>query len=237
MQAAGINLISIYQIDLTTDQKSCMDTFASAGIYVLVYLETTAPFDSYPSWTIDVYASYTAIVDFFAQYSNVLGFVVAERVEISPQKAYIDAFVKAATRDVKAYLVKQGYRHIPVGYATLYSYTEAKLYPLTAQYMSCGNSTQNIIDFWAVDLSDTWCDSSNFEGSDYQVVTEAFADFSLPSFISGYGCQLNQSVVYNGTWGRSFAEVESIYGSNMSNVFSGGIVNEWVGAESDGGEI
>jgi 1,3-beta-glucanosyltransferase GAS1 len=64
-----------------------MDFFQTAGIYVMVDLSTwddpndpQGVFLDYimPAWNSDVYSIYSEIVSSFANYTNVLGFVIGE---------------------------------------------------------------------------------------------------------------------------------------------------------------
>jgi hypothetical protein len=56
-----------------------------------------------PTWTTNVLNQYTATIDVFSKYDNVLGYNIGNEVVTGD---HIDAapFVKAAARDIKAYL-------------------------------------------------------------------------------------------------------------------------------------
>lgn len=74
-------------------------------------------------------------------------------------------------------------------------------------------------DFYGVNLYE-WCGSTvNFNTSGYAARTNDFLNYSVPVILSEYGCNLVTP--------RTFPEVAAIYGPEMTNVWSGGIVYEW----------
>jgi len=100
---------------------------------------------------------YRNVVDLLANYTNTLGFFVGNEVASNVNsgssnflaKTYLDAYVKAAVRDVKAHIKQMSYRAIPLGYASsverLPSYTE--LHSNEANYFNCG-PTEDRVDFF-----------------------------------------------------------------------------------------
>ena len=70
---------------------------------------------------------------------------------------------------------------------------------------------------------------SGFVQSVYAARTAEFECVSVPVFFSEYGC--------NKVTPRPFDEVLALYGSNMSQVFSGGLVYEYFQASNDYGEL
>jgi hypothetical protein len=59
---------------------------------------------SAPAWTTNLLDLYISTIDAFSSYQNVLGYHVGNEVVIAANGTGAAAFVKAAARDVKAYL-------------------------------------------------------------------------------------------------------------------------------------
>lgn len=116
-------------------------------------------------------------------------------------------------RDLKKYISLQSERIIPVGYSA----TDLNNRVPTAFYLNCGKDDERV-DFYAINLY-SWCSPSSFTTSGYSQRVVDFFDFTVPIFFSEYGC--NRAVP------RPFDEVEHIYSSKMTHVFSGGLVYEW----------
>jgi hypothetical protein len=57
-----------------------------------------------PSWTTNLLDLYTETINVFSKYDNVLAYNVGNEVVIAPNGTAAAAFVKAAARDVKAYM-------------------------------------------------------------------------------------------------------------------------------------
>jgi 1,3-beta-glucanosyltransferase GAS1 len=209
----GTNLIRVYAIDPTADHDGCMTALANAGIYVIADL--SAPGDSIirdnPSWNDDLYERYTSVVDNMQKYTNTLGFFAGNEVSNNNTNTDASAFVKAAVRDTKAYIKQKGYRTIGVGYATN---DDAGIREDLANYFDCGSS-EDAVDFWGYNIY-SWCGDSSFTESGYDQRTKEFENFNIPVFFAEYGCNEVQP--------RMFTEVAALYGPDMENVWSGGIV-------------
>jgi hypothetical protein len=85
--------------------------------------------------------------------------------------------------------------------------------------MNCGDLTSSI-DFLALEISiqgKSQCQNSTSRLEDGLV--ESYRDYTIPTFFF-YGCPANQTT--------DFEEVKSIYNSSTTEVFSGGIVYEWM---------
>ncbi|KAK5126316.1 hypothetical protein LTR85_010552 [Meristemomyces frigidus] len=226
LQQLYTNTIRVYAIDPTVDHSEAMSALADAGIYVISDL--SSPSESIdrsdPAWTDTLFARYTAVVDNMANYTNTLGFFAGNEVSNAPNNTDASAFVKAAVRDTKAYIAQQGYRTIGVGYATN---DDADIRVDMADYFNCGDQS-DAIDFWGYNIY-SWCGDSSYTESGYDVRTEEFSTYSVPSFFAEYGC--------NSVEPRTFTEVQALYGSQMAPVWSGGIVYMYFQEANDYGLV
>ncbi|SCU98813.1 LAMI_0F16336g1_1 [Lachancea mirantina] len=213
LQKLNTNTVRVYALNTTADHTKCMEAFADAGIYVIADL--SQPSESInrdsPSWTLDLYKRYTSVVDSFHNYTNVLGFFAGNEVTNNKSNANASPFVKAAIRDVKAYIKQKGYRNIPVGYSS--NDDEDTRVPL-ADYFACGDDDEKA-DFFGINMYE-WCGNSTYSTSGYEDRTKDFSNLTIPAFFSEYGCNAVQP--------RQFDEVGTLYGDEMTKVWSGGIV-------------
>ena len=192
-----------------------MNALADAGIYVIADLSAPVTGQSInrddPEWNTEVYSRYTSVVDALAKYDNTLGFFAGNEVSNAPNNTFSSAFVKAAVRDMKAYIKTKNYRTIGVGYATN---DDASIRENLASYFDCGDSS-TAIDFWGYNIY-SWCGDSSFTKSGFDVRTKEFQSYNVPVFFAEYGCNTPRP--------RLFTEVGALYGSQMTGVWSGGIV-------------
>ena len=84
-----------------------------------------------------------------------------------------------------------------------------------ADYFNCGDQA-SAIDFWGYNIY-SWCGDSSFTASGYDQRVAQFANYSVPSLLRRVRLQ---PVVEP----RQFTEVQALFGPNMTDVFSGGIV-------------
>nr|POE75576.1 1,3-beta-glucanosyltransferase gel1 [Quercus suber] len=213
----GINTVRVYTVDNTANHDECMSALADAGIYLALDVNTpkysinrNEPAESYN----DVYLqSVFATIDAFAGYSNTLLFFSGNEVINSDNTTSCAPYVKAVTRDMRQYINSQKYRQIPVGYSA--ADVESNRYEM-ATYMNCGSDDQRSDFFSFNDYS--WCDPSSFTTSGWDQKVKLFSNYSIPLFLSEYGCITNT---------RKFEEVASIYGSDMMAVYSGALAYEY----------
>ncbi|PBP25919.1 1,3-beta-glucanosyltransferase gel4 [Diplocarpon rosae] len=228
LQKAGANTIRTYAIDPTQDHSQCMRLLDAAGIYVISDLgePKTSINREDPEWNVDLLTRYTSVVDALANYTNTIGFFAGNEVPNNLSYTGSSAFVKAAVRDVKAYIQAKGYHAMGVGYA---ADDLPSVRANVAAYFNCG-PTEDQIDFWGYNIYE-WCGNSDYVTSGYAARVAEFAQYSVPSFFAEYGCNTQGG----GAAGRDFTEVPAIYGANMTEVFSGGIVYEFFQEENDYG--
>jgi hypothetical protein len=214
LKELGTNTIRVYAVDPTKDHQECMQLLQDAGIYVVSDLsEPSLSINrDAPEWDDDLYTRYTSVVDVLAPYSNVLGFFAGNEVSNNASNTNASPFVKAAVRDMRAYIKQKSYREIPVGYATN---DDSDIRLNLAHYFNC-NTESETIDFWGYNIY-SWCGDSNFHTSGYDVRTQEFSNYSKPVFFAEYGCNIGTKV-------REFTEVAALYGNKMTPVWSGGIV-------------
>ncbi|CAO3624568.1 unnamed protein product [Cunninghamella echinulata] len=134
-------------------------------------------------------------------------------------------FVKAAIRDMKTFLHKTGARAIPVGYA---SNDDEFIRDDIKDYFICGDNEEAKADFFGLNLYE-WCGNSSFEKSGYKDRTKELENFGRPVFLSEYGCNLVRP--------RPFTEVEALYSSDMTSVWSGGVAYEWTQENNEYGLV
>lgn len=214
LQDLNTNTIRVYAIDPTADHKECMSLLADAGIYVIADLSD--PSESInrndPRWETALYTRYTNVIDEMAGYSNTLGFFAGNEVSNTVATTDASAFVKAAVRDMKAYIKSKNYRSgLGVGYATN---DDKSIREAMADYFNCGDEEDGI-DFWGYNIY-SWCGDSSYSASGYKDRTEEFKDYSVPVFFAEYGC--------NEVTPRKFTEIDALFGDQMNDVWSGGIV-------------
>lgn len=218
LQGLGTNTIRVYAIDPTKDHSACMNMLQDAGIYVISDLGAPTAGDSInrasPQWDVTLYQRYTSVVDVLQNYTNVLGFFAGNEVANNASNTDSSAFVKAAVRDMKAYIKQKNYRTIGVGYATN---DDADIRVNLADYLNCGPA-QDSIDFWGYNVY-SWCGNSSYSASGYEARTQELSSYNIPAFFAEYGCNTNGV--------RMFTEVQALYGSDMTPVWSGGIVYEY----------
>ena len=131
---------------------------------------------------------------------------------------------------MKQYIAKHGGRAFPVGYSA------ADVRPIledTWNYFQCAINGDVESDTSRSDMfglnSYSWCgDTNDFQSSGYNVLAAMFQPSSIPVFFSEYGC--------NQVKPRTFPEVGSLYGPQMT-MLSGGLVYQYWQDGSDFGLV
>ncbi|GAB1319252.1 1,3-beta-glucanosyltransferase [Madurella fahalii] len=213
----GINTIRVYSTDNSLNHDECMNALAEAGIYVV--LDANNPnysinrADPHPSYNAVYLQSVFATIDAFANYPNTMAFFSGNEVIHDHRNTTLAArYVKATDRDMRAYIRARGYRRILVGYSAA-DVTENRMQ--TAAYFNCGSEEERS-DFFAFN-DYSWC-SSDFLTAGWDIKVRNFTGYGIPIFLSEYGCNHNT---------RNFGEIESLMHSNMTSVYSGGLMYEY----------
>ncbi|PVV00288.1 hypothetical protein BB560_005336, partial [Smittium megazygosporum] len=212
----GINSIRVYSTDYTLNHDYCMNALSKAGIYVL--LDISTPKHSInreaPAWTTDLYQYYVNKVSAFSKYDNVAGYIIGNEITNSVNTTQASAFVKAALRDIKAYLSANKI-NIPVGYI---DNDDDEIRKSLISYFNCGDVANARADFYGVNTY-RWCGANaTFQSSGYADMAAPFKDYSIPSIITEYGCNLGE---------RTFKELDSILGSDLQDIFSGALMYQY----------
>ncbi|KAJ2794703.1 1 3-beta-glucanosyltransferase gel4 [Coemansia guatemalensis] len=125
---------------------------------------------------------------------------------------------------MKAYL-KTKKLTTPVGYA---DNDDPKIRMNLINYFNCGDE-ETRADFYGINTY-RWCgDKSDFESSGYSDITKNMTDYTIPSLLTEYGCNLVRP--------RTFSELKSLYGSDMADTFSGGIMYEFTEEDNEYGIV
>ena len=106
-------------------------------------------------------------------------------------------------------------------------YDDATILNNSVDFFNCGDQA-NAVDFLGLAIY-SWRGVSSYTESGYNLITDLFASYSVPSFFSEYGCNTVEP--------RPFTEVEALYGPEMSKVFSGGIAYAYFHEENPYGTV
>ncbi|KAF2743249.1 glycoside hydrolase family 72 protein [Sporormia fimetaria CBS 119925] len=217
----GVNTIRIYTVDNSGNHDEGMKMLADAGIYLT--LDANTPKYSINRETMDTtHRSYNdvylqnvfATIDTFAKYDNMLAFFSGNEVINMKNNTGAAPYIKAVTRDMKKYMAAQNYRKIPVGYSA--ADVAENIYQ-QALFFDCGNDEDARGDFFAFN-DYSWCDPSDFKTSGWDKKVELYKDYPVPIFMSEFGCNTNE---------RKWGEIEALYSTDMTSVYSGGLVYEY----------
>jgi hypothetical protein len=171
---------------------------------------------------------YIQNIDAFAKYDNVLAYNVGNEVVISPNGTDAAAYVKAAARDIKAYLNSKSSSAL-VGYAAIDG--DATWRDPLANYLSCDPSGQNsgatAIDLYGLNNYE-WCGASDFQSS-YAGTNGDYAGYNVPAYFSEFGCITKPP--------RLWTETAALFSSQMSAIWSGGLAFSYFPAQSAAGQF
>lgn len=218
MQSLAANAIRVYHVDPDGDHTGCMSAFADAGIYLLVDLDTfdTQIDGNTPTWTQNQLSAFSKVMDAFASYDNTLGFFIGNEVITQANQSLAAPWVKAATRDLKAYRKSKNYRDFPVGYSAA---DIKELRPMLQNYLACGSNPDETVDMFGINAYE-WCGSQDLQTSGYANLSAMSQDFNAPIFFSETGCITAPP--------RIFEDQSAILGPQMDDLWSGAVVYEWI---------
>ncbi|KAH6678554.1 Glucanosyltransferase-domain-containing protein [Halenospora varia] len=211
--ALHINTVWLSNVSSIPKYSPCLEALAAANIYVVVELSFSG--DDFTSeytlnaWDLDMFAEFTSTVKSFANHTNVIGFTMGSNVmEIHGSEQNALPFLKAAMRDMRAYMVVNGYRPIPLGIsAPNYSFNS----DIAENFLSCGSISESV-DFWAVRLD--WCDNS------YGNLTSTYRSYGIPVIVGENRCS-------NTLDNNTFPEIATLYGPSLTPIFSGGFLRPY----------
>ncbi|KAI9183083.1 1 3-beta-glucanosyltransferase gel4 [Blastocladiella emersonii ATCC 22665] len=217
----GANVVRVYDVDPAQPHDQFMAALADRGMYLVLDLASAGqPTDHVdrdaPSYTLPLLNRYLDTVDAFAEYTNVLGFLVGNEVSDTPGDATrAAAYVKALVRDIRQYLAANKKRAIPLGYAA--SDNAATRGP-NMQFFVCGK--EGAVDWYGANIY-SWCLETNqtFATSGYADRTRELATLGVPVVLTEFGCNVARP--------RTFPDVPSIFGPDMNQIVSGGIAYEY----------
>lgn len=229
-QKLGVNTIRVYSIDPALDHDECMTMLAAAGIYLVLdvnspiygqHLHSTEPWTTYtPAYLEHIFT----VMEIFSGYENTLAFLSGNEVIHDPgSEKTAPQYIKAVTRDMKAYSKKHLKRQIPVGYSNA---DHLEFRNSLSDFLACGE--EGASDFFGLN-SYQWCGDNTFEGSGFDKLVEDFENYPLPIFFSEYGC--------NEVRPRLWQEVTALYSDDMTHVFSGGLIYEFSQEKNDYGLV
>ncbi|KAF9478693.1 glycoside hydrolase family 72 protein [Pholiota conissans] len=230
LQQLGVNTIRVYSVNSSLNHDACMNLFSQAGIYTIIdlALPLNGSIDrTSPSWSTNILDQYTNTIDAFSKYDNVLAFNVGNEVVVS-NATQVAPYVKAAARDIRAYLTSKGSSAL-VGYAAINGASDFR--GSLANYLSCDLAGNNA-DTTAIDLYGLndyeWCGDSTFQAS-YAATTSAFANYNVVAYFSEFGCITSPP--------RLWTEAIALFSSDMNTVWSGGVAFSYFPAESVQGQF
>lgn len=226
----GLNTIRVYSVDNSKSHETCMKMLDDAGIYLLLDVNTPdasiSRKDPQCSYNADYLQNVFATIDLFEKYDNVLGFFAANEVINDEDTIDTAPYVKAVVRDMKKYMKARNYRQIPVGYSAA---DVSQVRKDSADYFNCGDDADARVDMMGIN-DYSWCGKSSFKQSGYAEKMKEYEGYSVPLFLSEFGCNEVPGA-------RPFTEIGSLFSTDMSSLFSGGLVYEYSEEENEYGLV
>ncbi|CAH0051369.1 unnamed protein product [Clonostachys solani] len=219
MKSLGVNTIRVFGADSTKKHNDCMDAFAREGIYI--WLELAIIPDYWidriePKWTLPMYNNWTSTIDEFSGYDNMLAFTVSTATMDNTTDGSLSApYVKAATRDIKAFRNARGYRQIPISYN---AFDDQPQLSFSGKYLACGDD-EDTIEMLGVE-SYALCENTTME-SGLSNIHQSFQHYNIPVIFTTTGC------IEDAEGRRDFSDVSAVFNSSFLDIFSGAILYQW----------
>ncbi|KAF9128265.1 1,3-beta-glucanosyltransferase gas1 [Mortierella sp. 14UC] len=204
-------------VDSSQNHNECMRALEEAGMYLILDLTSSEHpiVRTSPQYNTKMWSNVRSTIEAFKGYSNTLCFFVGNEVTNDSKTTPAGAYVKALLRDTKAYIRSSASRLILVGYA---NNDDPEIRLQVRDYFNCGADDEH----W-------YGEGATYQSSGHVDRTADISSYSVPVFLSEYGCNLVSP--------RTFPEVKSIFGPDMTNTWSGGIVYEWSQEENNFGLV
>lgn len=160
-----------------------MKALSDAGIYLILDVNSGTTSLNRGSLS-DLKLSYNAAylqsvfstIDVFSKYDNTLAFFSGNEVINAPNNTNTAPYIKAVTRDMKAYMQKNTKRAVPVGYSA--ADVESNRVQ-TAHYLNCGADNVRS-DFFAFN-DYSWCgEASSFTISGWSNRVKEYSNYGIP---------------------------------------------------------
>nr|ADE10078.1 glyco hydro 72 [Tremella fuciformis] len=200
---------------------------SGAGIYVM--LDVSLPLNgsidrSSPSWSTNLLDEYTTTISAFTKYDNMLAYNIGNEVINLVSNTNAAPFVKAAARDIKAFLKGIGSSTM-VGYSAVDG--DADFRNTLAEYMTCGDDSI-AVDIYGLNNYE-WCGNETLSSSHWDTITSGFSGLPVATYMSEFGCITSPP--------RLWTEVTALFASPVSDVFSGGVAFSYFPTADDYGMI
>ncbi|KAJ6592701.1 Glucanosyltransferase-domain-containing protein [Mycena capillaripes] len=226
LQKLGVNAIRVYSVNSSLNHDGCMNAFSEAGIYVIVDLSLLLNGSinaTQPMWTTNLLDQYIRTISTSPKYDNVLAYNIGNEV-LHPDATGAASFLKAAVRDVRAYLTSISSPAL-VGYASIDGASSFR-HPV-AQYLSC-LSENTSVDIFGLNNYE-WCGDDS--PTTYDRLIAEFQGYGVVAYFSEFGSKnCNPGV-------RPWTEVGTPFAFPLSTIWSGGLAFSYFSAISNGAQF
>lgn len=242
LQSLNVNVVRVYQIDLTATHDKTMKLLEDNGIYVMLEVENKeiCVKTLTPDYTYQLFMRGVQVVDMFQKYPNTLAFSVGNETEdpgyiysmnksvkktVQVQKN-IASCIKSFIRDLKAHISSKGYRTIPVGVVIRDVFQNAVApsgligTDVCAQYYAAGKEAERA-DFIGLNTYRyvTAKKTTDDPLTCYDPIANDWKDMPVPIIFSEIG-----AISAVQTWPRDWACIEYMYNTKLLyDQFSGQI--------------